>query len=356
MRQFVTLLFLSAISSFLLIGCDSTDETTPQTEESKVISNIGNNIILDIYEDLETDSDPLVTAVQALRASQTDATLSAARQAWLNARVSFEVAEAFEWGPIKTTGLKKRLDFWPASEGEIALIISSSEPINQAYVDSRDDGTRGYHAMEFILWGNNPENPRLANSFVPRELEYLEALAADHKLHTNKLHEEWAPSSGNFVGKFTRTLGGDTTYVSDAASLFEVVEGLAHICEEVEDEYLGVPYDKSDAKWLESYYSNSSGSDFYNILTGVQKVYTGVHGSSNEYGISQLVRSKASGLDDSVKTQITDCLTKLQVIKTDCNDAVVSPTGRPNVDAARQSAKELTRLFDDRVKPVLFTQ
>ncbi len=355
MRQFVTLLFLSAVFSFLFVGCDSTDETTPQSEESKVISNIGNNIILDIYENLETDSDPLLAKVQALRSSQTDATLSAARQAWLNARVPFEMAEAFEWGPIKTTGLKPKIDFWPADENEIALIISGTATIDQAYIDSRPNGAKGYHAMEFILWGNDPKNPRPSNTFVARELEYLEALALDHKNLANALHEEWASNGGNFIGKFTRTLAGDNTYVSDSASLYEVVEGLAHICEEVEDEYLGGPYNASDPRMLESYYSNSSGSDFYNILTGVQKVYTGVHGSSSDLGVSHLVRPLASGLDDSVRAQITDCLAKLQVIKADCNDAVVSATGRPNVSAAIQSAKELTRLFDDRVKPVLFT-
>jgi predicted lipoprotein len=353
MKQLVTLLFSGVFLSMVSIGCDSTEPAT-QSEESKVISNIGNNIILDIYENLEADSDPLLTAVKALRSSQTQANLDAARAKWLNARVSFELAEAFEWGPIKTTGLKPKIDFWPADENEIALIIAGSTTIDQAYVDSRPNGAKGYHAMEFILWGNDPKNPRQPNTFVARELEYLEALALDHKNLANALHEEWASNGGNFIGKFTRTLSGDNTYVSDSASLYEVVEGLAHICEEVEDEYLGGPYNASDPRLLESYYSNSSGSDFYNILTGVQKVYTGVHGSSSDLGVSYLVRPLASGLDDSVRAQITDCLAKLQVIKDDCNDAVVSPTGRPNTSAAIQSAKELTRLFDDRVKPVLF--
>jgi len=356
MKKFITLLFLGALMSIISIGCDSTEETT-QTEESKVIKNIGNNIILDIYENLEADSDPLLAKVQALRASQTDATLSAARQAWLNARVPFEMAEAFEWGPIKTTGLKPKIDFWPADENEIALIIASTATINQAYVDSRPNGAKGYHAMEFILWGNDPMNPRLSNTYVARELEYLEALALDHKNLANALHEEWASNGGNFIGKFTRTLEGDNTYVSDSASLHEVVEGLEHICEEIEDEYLGGPRGDRDPRLLESYYSNSSGSDFYNIITGVQKVYTGVHGSSTDLGVSHLVRPLASGLDDSVKTQITDCLSKLQFIKADCNGAVVSTSTEGDyVDAAIQSAKELNRLFKDRVFQVLSLQ
>jgi len=67
MKKFITLLFLGALMSIISIGCDSTEETT-QTEESKVIKNIGNNIILDIYENLEPVSDLPLVKVKALHA------------------------------------------------------------------------------------------------------------------------------------------------------------------------------------------------------------------------------------------------------------------------------------------------
>src|SRR5688572_10370161 len=130
MKQFLALLFFGVLISITSIGCDSTDEPT-ESDEIKVLTNIGNNIILEVYQDLDDDSDPLITAVQALRASQTQANLDAARQAWLDARIPFEFGEAHEFGPVKTGDVKKKLDFWPTDINAINAITSGTEPINQ---------------------------------------------------------------------------------------------------------------------------------------------------------------------------------------------------------------------------------
>jgi putative iron-regulated protein len=350
-NRFLSFVFLLTSFSLLLSSCDSTEEPT-QSDEIKVLTNIGNNIILEIYQDLDDDSDPLITAVQALRASQTQANLDAARQAWLDSRIPFEIGEAHEFGPVKTGDIKKKLDFWPASVPAINEITSGTEPINQAYVDSRPYEAKGYHGMEYLLWGEDPKNPRGAGSFSPRELEYLEALAVDHKLLAEWVNNEWEPEGNNWVRHLTNPGPDDDIHKTELAAIQTVVDRLTRISEEVGKEYLGEPLQAQDPRQLESYFSNSSGDDFYNILLGIQAVYTGVYGTSTDNGISKLVRKKKADLDDSVKTKIAECLTNYAKIRTNMNDHVA--TSSADANAALTSGIQLHRIFEDRVKVVLY--
>lgn len=351
MKQFVILLFLGVLISFTSIGCDSTEEPT-ESDEIKVLTNIGNNIILEVYKDLDDDSDPLITAVQALRASQTQANLDAARQAWLNARVPFEFGEAHEFGPVKQGDVKKKLDFWPTDINAINAITTGTEPINQAYVDARPYEAKGYHGMEYLLWGEDPKNPKLPGSFTTRELEYLEALAVDHKLLAEWVYNEWSPEGGNFVKNLTKAGTSESVYSTELAGVQQVVDRLTRISEEVGKEYLGEPLSVQDPRQLESYFSNTSGHDFHNILLGIQAVYTGVYGSSTDNGISKLVRTKKADLDDSVRAKITECLANYLKIRENMNDHVAISSADAN--AALTSGIQLHRIFEDRVKVVLY--
>jgi predicted lipoprotein len=349
MKQFVAFLFIGAFISF---GCES--DVPTESDEIKVLTNIGNNIILEIYQDLDDDSDPLIAAVQALRVSQTQANLDATRQAWLNARIPFEFGEAHEFGPVKTGDVKKKLDFWPAGIPAINAITSGTEPINQTYVDARPYEAKGYHGMEYLLWGEDPKNPRLPGSFSARELEYLEALAVDHKLLAELVNNEWSADGGNFIKNLTKAGTSESIYSTELAGVQQVVDRLTRISEEVGKEYLGEPLGLQDPRHLESYFSNSSGDDFYNILLGIQAVYTGVYGISTDNGISKLVRKEKEDLDDSVKTKITECLTNYAKIRVDLNDHVSRSS--PEANAALTSGLQLHRIFEDRVKVVLYNK
>jgi predicted lipoprotein len=351
MKQFIALLLFCSFFSFVSICCDSTEEPT-QSDEITVLTNIGNNIILEVYEDLSDESDPLLTAVKALRASQTQANLDAARQAWLKARIPFEFGEAHEFGPIKQGDIKKKLDFWPASIPEINIITSGDSTINQAFVDSRPYGAKGYHGMEYLLWGEDPKNIRLPGSFSARELEYLEALAVDHKLLAQSLYQQWVSTGGNYIQNLEKAGTPESVYATELDGVKQVVDRLTRISEEVGKEYLGEPYDAKDPRQLESYFSNTSGHDFHNILLGIQAVYTGIYGSSTGNGISKLLRAKNAGLDDSVKAKITECLANYLKIREDLNNDV--STTSANGQAALTSGIQLHRIFEDRVKVVLY--
>lgn len=142
------------------------------------------------YADSLTTAQALRAAVGALVASPSDATLQAAKTAWLRARVPYQQTEVFRFGNPLVDEWEGKVNAWPLDEGMIDYVDASlggndENPFAQVNVianpiltvsgkeiDATDitpalleslheiDGIEanvatGYHAIEFLLWGQD---------------------------------------------------------------------------------------------------------------------------------------------------------------------------------------------------------
>lgn len=149
------------------------------------------NIAQATYEDALAGARALDAAARVLVAEPTDANLSAARQAWRESRVPYQQSEAFRFGNPAVDDWEGLVNAWPLDEGLIdyvaagygdtsdenpyyaANVVAHSElRIGGADIDASTidaalleqlqeiDGvesnvSRGYHAIEFLLWGQD---------------------------------------------------------------------------------------------------------------------------------------------------------------------------------------------------------
>lgn len=142
------------------------------------------------YEDSLTLAQVLGEAVAALIAAPTPETLSAARVAWIAARVPYQQTEAFRFGNPAVDEWEGKVNAWPLDEGlidyvdpllggndenpyAVVNVIANPEitvagrtldaaEITPALIQSLHeiDGIEanvatGYHAIEFLLWGQD---------------------------------------------------------------------------------------------------------------------------------------------------------------------------------------------------------
>jgi len=145
------------------------------------------------YSDALAKAQALDTAVTAMLANPTDDTLKAARQAYIDARPPYQQTEAFRFGNPVVDDWEGRVNAWPLDEGLMDyvdtksygtesdenplftanVIGSKSILINGKQVDASHltpeflSGTlaeaggiesnvaTGYHAIEFLLWGQD---------------------------------------------------------------------------------------------------------------------------------------------------------------------------------------------------------
>lgn len=143
------------------------------------------------YGDSLATAKALQTSVDALIAAPSEATLQAAREAWLAARVPYQQTEAFRFGNPVVDDWEGRVNAWPLDEGLIDyvdpgygqseenplstlnVIATPNFSIGSTEVDAtaitpaliketlhEADGIEanvasGYHAIEFMLWGQD---------------------------------------------------------------------------------------------------------------------------------------------------------------------------------------------------------
>lgn len=159
------------------------------------------DIALANYSDSLSDAKKLHAAIKAFAENPTDATLTAAKNAWLQSRESYGQTEAFRLsnGPIdaeegwvaeKYGALEGQLNAWPLDEnmidytidadgkktagniidstglfnpgGEEPKAIDITEITVDAITELNENGgdanvASGYHAIEFLLWGQDQD-------------------------------------------------------------------------------------------------------------------------------------------------------------------------------------------------------
>lgn len=150
------------------------------------------DIALAKYEDSLTAAKALDDAVDALIAEPSESTLATARAAWKAARIPYQQTEAFRFGNPIVDDWEGRVNAWPLDEGLIDYVDASygtesddnalytanviANPmieINGSAVDATEitpaflfetlqeaggieaNVATGYHAIEFLLWGQD---------------------------------------------------------------------------------------------------------------------------------------------------------------------------------------------------------
>ncbi|WP_018183778.1 imelysin family protein [Kaistia granuli] len=158
---------------------------------SAVLKNYG-DIAQAKYEDALSGAKALNAAVDALIANPTDATLAAARDAWKASRPAYQQTEVYRFGNAIVDDWEGRVNAWPLDEGLIDYVdtksygdSSDSNPLYNANViankelqigpdkvdasvinaellhklqeagDVEANVATGYHAIEFLLWGQD---------------------------------------------------------------------------------------------------------------------------------------------------------------------------------------------------------
>lgn len=158
--------------------------------EAKAVIHQYAGIAYAAFDDALQGARDLQTAIEAFLAAPDDATLKAARDSWVKARVPYMQTEVFRFGNTLVDDWEGQVNAWPLDEGLIdyvdahyqaalgnpaaqANIIANTEiQVGEDKIDvselsaelladlnelggSEANVATGYHAIEFLLWGQD---------------------------------------------------------------------------------------------------------------------------------------------------------------------------------------------------------
>ena len=259
------------------------------------------------------------TAIEAFVADPTDATLTAAKDAWLAARDVYGPTEVFRFydGPIDDPddGPEGQINAWPMDEAYVdyveddpdAGLIADTEGVPEITVDAivaaNEEGgetniSTGWHAIEFLLWGQDlsedgpgtrPVTDYTTSPVAERRAAYLTAVTGLLVEDLQGLAEQWDPEGGDYRQEF---LADPTQAVSN------ILRGMGALSAgELAGERIAVAYETKDQEDEHSCFSDNTIADVVNNAKGIQMAYTGEYEGVDGTSLSDVVAEVAPELD-----------------------------------------------------------
>ena len=320
------------------------------------------DIVYATYGDTLAAAIALQAAVAAFVAAPSVETQAAAKDAWLAARESYGRSEAFRFygGPIDDTdGPEGLLNAWPLDEAYIDYVegapdagiinnvadypeITQELLISLNEVGAEENISTGYHAIEFLLWGQDlradGSGERPYTDFVEggtaanqaRRGQYL-TIAADLLVaQLSELVEAWNPAGTDTYR--TRFLALPAEQV-----LQKMLTGIGVLSKsELAGERIFTAYDNQDQEDEHSCFSDNTHRDIIANAQGIANVYLGRYvrpdGSVVEGpGLGDIVAAIDPDLNDEIVTMLDTTLAHAQAIHVPFDQAIVQPDTRPAV-------------------------
>lgn len=346
------------ILPFVVAACDSDEVATGQAfDDPQVVVDFADQVVVPTYELLAARAVSLGEAIDALVANPDEAKLAAARTAWVAARAPWEQSEGFLFGPVDALGIDPALDTWPLSETDLQAVLDSDDALSAAYVANLPDSQKGFHALEFLLYGDSGE--RTAASLTARQKDYLAAIAADFETQTARLASSWTVGEGGLTAYrelFASAGPGNSAYPSLTSAAQEMVSGMAGICDEVANGKIADPFDARDPLLEESQFSHNSLVDFQNNIRSVENAYLGrvPDAGTSGRGLTSWVAERDPALDARIKAEITAAIAAIAAIPGPFSDAILDVDAAPKILAAQAAIRRLqTTLEEDLTDLVL---
>ncbi len=356
------------IATALTAGCAnapwSAEHSAPATKASVVTHYT--DLAHATYEDALITARALDEATDRLIANPTEANLKAAKEAWLASRVPYQQSEVFRFGNAIVDDWEGQLNAWPLDEGLIDYVkaddyqhelgnagatanIVASNSINvggetldvatltpELLADLNEVGgseanvATGYHAVEFLLWGQDlhgfeggaGERPvtdyakgnDCTNGNCERRAQYLDAVTDLLVDDLEWMVAQWAPgTSDNYRSQLTSANADE--------GIQKMLFGMGSLSlGELAGERMKVALEANSYEDEHDCFSDNTHNSHYYNGQGIQNVYTGtyrrVDGSVvSGPSLSDLVEQTNPELDARLNRQLDASMEALALMK-----------------------------------------
>ncbi|MBE9077355.1 peptidase M75 [Romeria aff. gracilis LEGE 07310] len=324
--------------------------------DREVIAGFTNRVVVPKYEQFEAAAQELATSLDQFANAPSEASLTAAREAWLEARSVWERTESFAFGPAGSLGYDAALDTWPVNETDIQQVLASDEPLTAEQVAQLPDSQKGMHTIEYLLFGL--ENDKSLDQFSDRDRAYLQALGQDLSRVSSALLESWQVGINGqppYREVIAQAGENNTVYPTLPAGAQEMVTGLIESLNEVAAEKIGVPLEEQDPVNLESRFSHNTLADLKNNVIGARAVYYGQAGAETAAAdsLSRYVAQRDAAADEQIQAEFEAAIAALEAVPAPLEESVTDPDAAPALQQAQDAVLALQETLETQLVPLI---
>lgn len=267
-----------------------------------------------------------------------EADIKVAGDAWKKSRKSWELSEAFLFGPAANHNIDPHIDSWPLDKAAMDDLLAQirTGKNNWSLDNNGGYGLIGFHSIEYMLFELSADKERSlthSTNYTPEELVYLTAVTEDLRNQAVCLEACWAGTDnvselkreileeadldyGEEYGWEMKNAGiGGSRFKTFQAVAEEIIQGCIDIADEVGNTKIGRPHSAAtpqDVNYIESPYSLNSIEDFADNIISIRNSYCGLR--NGVPSLSDYVKSINPALDTKLKDAIEDAITAIRAI------------------------------------------
>lgn len=306
-------------------------------DESALLTNYADEIIIPRFEDFKTGLTLLDGSVNAFAANPTIGLLNEIKVTFAVAYPSYERCGTFAFGPGLIDGVpfRERFNTFPTNTiGIEDNIVSGTDVANCA------KSTVGFPALEYLIFGDGTQtDQQIVDMFssganASNRIAYLQGLSTELKGTTTQIVQDWDGYRSSFVAN---------TGISTGSSISLLVNEFNYDFEILKNFKFKIPLGKLNGgvvlpQNVEAYYAGGSVLLAKEQVSAFKDLYLGVGENQSdgeglyEYLVCLNTESGDQLLADDITDQFNEILAKLDAIPNPMSETLVS--NKPVVDAA----------------------
>ncbi|HKP96859.1 MAG TPA: imelysin family protein [Fibrobacteria bacterium] len=377
-----------------MISCtNDSDDKGPSADLKKKALTTYADIVYASYVDARDAGVKLQTAIDAFVAAPSQATQDAAKAAWKAARTPYGQTEAYRFynGPIddKEDGPEGLMNSWPLDEAHIDYVdgkegagiinmtkdfptITKATLIKANGNPGETDIATGYHAIEFLLWGQDRDDPSAKTAGKRPFTDYVtgEAGTAAHqdrrgaylKLaaellveNLNHVVDAWKPDAANYRADFLAA--------NPDVSLAKILVGMGSLSgAELAGERMTVALANGNQEDEHSCFSDNTHNDVILNDQGINNVYNGNYEKTDGSWVKgtslyEVVKAADPATADKLKGELDASLAKAKAIEPPFDLAISlgNTAGRAEVQATVDALRAQTTTIEGAAKALRLT-
>lgn len=309
------------------------DDNTPADnfDRTALLSNIGNNIIIENYGVLKAGVDSLYDLALLFNSTADLNNLQLLRNCFVNSYQSWMHCSVFEFGPAADVGLRLSVNTFPLDTSGVNANIANG---TWDFTDAGNADAIGFPALDFLLYGSSGNDNDVITAFQNSQSRknYLLDVVTDLQNKINGTYNGWLASDGNYINSFMTS-----TSLSSGGSISNLVNQLNFDYEVLKNARVGIPLGKKTLNVAmpskcEAVYSGISLSLAVEQVKAIKNIFTGtsragVKGKGFDDYLDDLqAQTNGTALSVAIKNKLDEIITALQNIPGPLSDAVVNNT------------------------------
>ena len=342
---------------FLSSSCITPESTDSGNvfDRKAMLARYAEQFIEPAFAELRRSTSELHAKAGSYADAPSPAALSAARKAWAEAMLSWQQANAFNFGPAGESGLRKTLleeiATFPVSENKIEQAIARGDH----RFDNFDRDARGLLALEYLLFGKGQGDDALSQAFSlsPTRKTHLKALSGHLKERAEEVAAAWTAYRESFIANAGTDAGSSTSLLYNA-----FVQSYEHL----KNFKVGLPagkrpgQTKAEPQLVEGYYSGLSLPLLKSHFNALENLYlgrsaTGVAGT----GFREYLDSVEGGpaLVALTLAQLQAVRKALESVPGEVPFSQLVASAHPSVESLHTELQKLTRFFKSDMSSLL---